>query len=72
MDGDATFHIILNAFWEPQAFELPAPPHKGTWLRVVDTSLDPPDDLVEPGTEVPIKSGVYQVGARSAVVLMSG
>ena len=71
VDGDATFHVILNAYWEPQTFELPTLPRKEIWLRVVDTGLVPPDDLSEPGTEVPVHRGVYQVAARSAVVLMS-
>jgi glycogen operon protein len=72
VDGDASFHVILNAYWEELPFELPALPHRGTWLRVVDTSLDPPHDLAEPGREVPVSRGIYRVGARSAVVLMSG
>jgi isoamylase len=71
VDGDATFHVILNAYWEPLTFEIPAPPRGGTWLRVVDTGLGAPDDLAEPGTEVPIARKLYQAAARSAVVLMS-
>jgi isoamylase len=72
VDGDSSFHVILNAYWEELPFELPAPPHKGTWLRVVDTSLNPPHDLVEPGFEVPVSRGVYRAGPRSAVILKSG
>lgn len=72
VEGDAAFHVILNAYWEDLRLELPTPPHKETWLRVVDTSLDPPHDLAEPGAEVPLREGFYHVGPRSAVVLMSG
>ncbi len=72
VEGDATFHVMLNAYWDDLAFELPTPPHKGTWLRVVDTTLPPPHDLAESGAEVPVNTGIYHVGARSVVVLMSG
>jgi isoamylase len=71
VDGDASFYVILNAYWEELSFELPVPPDQGTWLRVVDTSLKPPDALAEPGTEIPLSRGVYRAGPRSAVVLMS-
>ena len=72
VDGDAAFHIMLNAYWEELPFELPTAPHMGSWLRLVDTNLDSPHDLAEPGAEVPVRQGVYRVGARSVVVLMSG
>ena len=71
VDGDADFYVALNAYWEGLPFELPLLSHKRTWLRVVDTSLDPPHDLREPGDEVPITKGFYRVGPRSAIVLMS-
>jgi isoamylase len=71
VDGDASFHVILNAYWEALPFELPTPPHRSIWLRVVDTSLDPPDDLATPGREVAVTRGCYPAGPRSAVVLMS-
>jgi isoamylase len=72
IDGDAHFHVILNAYWESLSFELPAPPNRGTWLRVVDTTLPSPQDIASPGQEVPVSTALYNVGARSAVVLMSG
>jgi isoamylase len=72
VDGDAAFHVMMNAYWEGLPFELPMPPHRGNWLRVVDTSLASPHDLVEPGDEVPVGQGVYRVGPRAVVVLMGG
>jgi glycogen operon protein len=69
--GDADFYIALNAYWESLPFELPLLPRRRAWLRVVDTYLESPHDLVEPGAEVPVKRGFYRVGPRSAVVLMS-
>jgi glycogen operon protein len=40
------YHLILNAFWEPLDFELPALGAAGTWRRWIDTALDPPKDFV--------------------------
>ena len=72
VEGDVAFHVILNAFWEELAFEQPIPPHKGTWMRVVDTNLESPHDLAEPGAEVAVSEGVYPVGPQSVVILMNG
>jgi isoamylase len=71
VDGDADFYVTLNAFWENLPFELPTPPHKRTWLRIVDTSLKSPHDLAEPGDEIPVTEGFYLVGPHSVIVLMS-
>ena len=49
------FYLILNAYWEPLEFELPAAPG-GTWRRWIDTSLDSPDDIV-PWEEAPPVAG---------------
>src|SRR5215471_11953238 len=39
-----SLHMIMNAYWEPLDFELPAPePDK--WRRWIDTSLESPDDI---------------------------
>ena len=40
------FHVILNAYWEPLEFELSSVAADQTgWRRLLDTSLDPPDDI---------------------------
>jgi len=60
---------MLNAFWEPLEFQLPHGYH--SWSRCVDTSLDPPDDIV-PWQEAPAVPGfTYRVGPRSVVVLQT-
>ena len=66
-------YVILNAYWEALDFELPKP-RKGTgkWRRWIDTALDPPDDICEWNTEVPVVGGTYHAGARSVVVLIAG
>lgn len=43
--GRYTFHVMINAFWEPLAFELPAPTGGGTWRRCIDTALASPADI---------------------------
>ena len=63
-------HVILNAYWEPLDFELPSV-GVGTspWLRCIDTSLDPPDDIVPWQTATGVPGGSYRAEARSVVVL---
>ncbi len=66
---DAGLYVMINAWWEPLEFGI----HRGVpddWRRVVDTSLASPDDIVEPGQEVPLSSRFYTVSPRSVVVLL--
>jgi isoamylase len=58
-------YVIANAHWEPLAFTIQAP---GTWARIVDTSLDAPDDIVEIA-EAPTVAARYDVAARTVVIL---
>jgi isoamylase len=64
-------HLIFNAYWEALDFALPAPDATaGPWQRVVDTSLDAPDDItvdIDGATEV--TGGTYRTGPRSVVLL---
>ena len=63
-------HVILNAYWEPLDFELPSVGvGTGPWLRCIDTSLDPPDDIVPWQTATGVPGGSYRAEARSVVVL---
>jgi isoamylase len=63
-------YLISNAHWEAHEFELPVVPG-WRWVRVVDTSLESPDDIAEPGQEpVILNSQSYAAGPRSTVVLM--
>ncbi len=66
-------HFILNAYWEPLDFELPLL-ENGTenWWRWIDTSLDPPHEICEWNTELPVLGTTYRAGARSVVVLIAG
>lgn len=62
------FYLILNAYWEPLQFELPAAP-SGTWRRWIDTSLDSPDDIVPWEEAIPIVGNSYPAADRSVVML---
>ena len=65
------FHLILNAYWEPLDFELPVVGGDG-WRRWIDTSLDPPDEIVEWQKALPISGRTYCAGPRSVVMLVAG
>jgi isoamylase len=63
------FHLILNAYWEPVAFELPKLEGGASWGRWIDTGLDCPSDIV-PWREAPaVVCDVYPAEARSVVLL---
>ena len=66
-------HFILNAYWEPLDFELPAADDGGAhpWRRWIDTSLDAPHDITHWETAPPVSGGMYQAEARSVVVLLA-
>jgi glycogen operon protein len=65
-------HVILNAYWKALDFEVP-PLEAGMagWRRIVDTSLNSPDDLSAAPDAPDVADGTYQAGPRSVVVLAS-
>jgi glycogen operon protein len=65
-------HLILNGYWEPLDFELPAAADGGSWRRWIDTSLPSPDDIVEWQSAPPVTGAEYRVGPRSVVMLYRG
>jgi isoamylase len=67
-------YMILNSYWEPLDFELPQIGSRGgsPWRRWIDTSLESPNDIVEPGSPPPVVSGFnYPAEARSVVMLFA-
>jgi len=64
------FHIILNAYWEPLTFQLPPISGDGLikWRRVVDTSLDPPQDFCSLVNAPCIEESAYTTRPRSVVI----
>jgi isoamylase len=71
VSADLDLYLILNAYWEPLRFELPAFPEAGlgTWRRWLDTFLEAPDDIC-PISNAPLVAGSsYLVNPRSIVAL---
>ena len=68
--GQVLLHVIVNAYWEPLAFELP-PPDGGTpWRRVIDTCLACPSDICgEWGAAEEVAGHRYLAQPRSVVLL---
>jgi isoamylase len=68
------FHFLVNAYWEPLDFELP--PISGSamthWRRLIDTSLESPEDIVEVETDAVVTGFQYRVNERSCVMLHYG
>jgi len=58
-------YVMVNTHWEPRRFTIRA---DGPWVRVVDTSLAAPDDIVEVAAGLPV-AGAYDVGDRAVVIL---
>ncbi|MGZ3304125.1 MAG: glycogen debranching protein, partial [Isosphaeraceae bacterium] len=67
--GDCDLYVMINAYHEPLTFEIQESA-SGGWKRAIDTGLESPDDIVEPGREVAVTSMEYRVHARSVVVLI--
>jgi len=64
-------YIAINAYWQPLDFKLP-PVTGGKnegWLRLLDTSLPSPDDIVEGTSRLPVVGQKYIVNPRSVVML---
>jgi glycogen operon protein len=64
-------YIAINAYWMPLEFELPPVTGNpdGGWLRLIDTSLPTPDDIVEETNGLRVKGPKYLVNPRSIVML---
>jgi glycogen operon protein len=68
--GRLRLHGILNAYWEPLRFELPARGEAGPWLRWVDTSLKSPEDVL-PWEDAPrLTEASYLAQPRSIALLV--
>jgi glycogen operon protein len=70
LDGDDDIFLAANAHWEGQAFELPRLPGGRRWRLFVDTSLPPPRDIADRGSEPLVGAGSYPAGPRSVVILI--
>jgi glycogen operon protein len=65
-------HIIINAYWEPLKFELPPLGEPGeSWRRLVDTYLDPPNDIRDWADAPQVDGSTREVQPRSVVLLFA-
>jgi len=71
---DLLVYWILNAYWKSLDFELPLidKNSREPWRRWIDTTLDPPDDIVEWQSALPVSEKTYRTGPRSVVVMFAG
>ncbi len=70
-EGDCDLYVMINAYHEPLDFEIQESPAR-SWRRAIDTALESPDDIADPGKEPPVASLRYRVQPRSVVVLAGG
>ena len=63
-------YVMINSHWEDHYFTIPMSPDY-EWLQVLDTALPGPEDILEPGNELKIKTSGFTVHARSVVVLIN-
>jgi glycogen operon protein len=64
-------HVMINAYWEPLAFEVPLTGEEGRWRRWIDTSLTSPDDICEANEAPLVTTPMYLVQPRSIACLMA-
>ena len=64
------FFLILNAYTEPLEFQIPKPGTETGWRRLVDTSLESPDDI-QPWTKARAVTGSTYVANPHSVVVLS-
>ena len=67
--GHFLMHLIVNAYWEPLVFDLP-PTAPNVWRRLIDTALEPPNDICEAPEAPLIHSDSYAAEPRSVVLLL--
>jgi isoamylase len=72
-DHEVQLHVIANAYWEALDFQIPPPGgNRSAWRRIVDTSLESPDDVCAWADAPTVLHPTYPVQARSVVLLMVG
>jgi len=70
---DNDIYVAANMHWEPLTFTIPDPPQGKKWHVFANTSFASPNDICEPGKEIPFADGqyTYLVGDRSVVILVA-
>ena len=69
---DNDFFIMFNGGGKTVNFKICDPLDGKKWVRMIDTGIPSPDDILPPGSEVALKKlSVYEVKEHSMVVLIS-
>ncbi|WP_291986922.1 glycogen debranching protein GlgX [Candidatus Accumulibacter sp. ACC007] len=65
-------YMAINSFWDALPFELPELPSGYHWHLFANTSLAAPDDIREPGEEIPLQENLqsFLVGGRAVAILI--
>ena len=66
---DDDLYVLINGYWEKLDFQIQEG-DAAQWRRVIDTGLESPLDLLEPGNEAPWPTLQYAAAPRSVVVLV--
>ena len=71
--ANLVFHLMLNSYREPLEFELPLASEagKGPWQRLIDTSLESPDDFCRWSQAPRISGETYRLRPHSIAFLFS-
>ena len=70
LHGGSAIHLVANAYWEPLAFELPAPPVASSgWRLLVDTSRSAPSDACRWDDAPHVEARAYTVPPRTVMIL---
>ena len=69
--GHDDIYLMVHAHWEPLTFALPKLRGGRTWRLFLDTSLESPADIAEPGEESRLpRQTAYTLAPRSVVVVV--
>jgi len=66
-------HVMINAYWENLAFELPvlSKNPSGKWVKIIDTAETSPNDIKNIKDGTPIKGNLVELKDRSIMVLFT-
>jgi isoamylase len=68
---DDDLFVAINEHWEDKFFDLPALPEGKQWHVFVNTAIESPEDIHEPGQEPPLDDQKnLPVTSRSVVILV--
>lgn len=71
-EPDQDFYLAMNSWRQPLPFLIPPAPNGCRWRRIIDTSLESPQDIVAAGDGPPVEIGRrYLVAPRSMLLLIS-